>query len=111
MLDAWIAKNHAALLNPSSRISRLTSHSYYGVKVEYLDFRVQGFLCNQRLRGMTEKADIKPAEDTPLSTYNLVQILIESGLPSGVVNVVNGMGPEAGGPLHALGQSRLCNAR
>jgi alpha-ketoglutaric semialdehyde dehydrogenase len=42
---------------------------------------------------------IKPAEDTPLSTYNLVQILIEAGLPSGVVNVVHGMGPEAGGPL------------
>ncbi len=42
---------------------------------------------------------IKPAEDTPLSTYNLVQILIESGLPAGVLNVVTGMGPEAGAPL------------
>ncbi|MBZ5642356.1 MAG: aldehyde dehydrogenase family protein [Acidobacteriia bacterium] len=42
---------------------------------------------------------IKPAEDTPLSTYNLVQILIESGLPRGVVNIVNGMGPDAGAPL------------
>ena len=44
-------------------------------------------------------AVIKPAEDTPLSTYNLVQILSEAGLPRGVVNVVNGIGPEAGGPL------------
>ena len=34
---------------------------------------------------------IKPAEDTPLSAHNLVQILIESGLPPGVLNVVNGM--------------------
>ena len=42
---------------------------------------------------------IKPAEDTPLSTYNLVQILIEAGLPAGVVNIVNGMGPDAGAPL------------
>src|SRR5579863_6230153 len=42
---------------------------------------------------------IKPAEDTPLSTHNLVQILIESGLPPGVVNVVNGLGPDAGAPL------------
>ena len=44
-------------------------------------------------------AVIKPAEDTPLSTYNLVQVLSEAGLPRGVVNVVNGAGPEAGGPL------------
>ncbi len=42
---------------------------------------------------------IKPAEDTPLSTYNLAQILSEAGLPRGVVNVVNGEGPEAGAPL------------
>jgi len=42
---------------------------------------------------------IKPAEDTPLSTHNLVQILIEAGLPNGVVNVVYGMGPDAGAPL------------
>ena len=38
---------------------------------------------------------IKPAEDTPLSTYNLVHILIEAGLPVGVVNIVYGMGPDA----------------
>src|SRR3984885_5892777 len=42
---------------------------------------------------------IKPAEDTPLSTYSLVQILVEAGLPHGVVNVVNGIGPEAGAAL------------
>jgi aldehyde dehydrogenase (NAD+) len=42
---------------------------------------------------------IKPAEDTPLSTYNLVQTLIDAGLPSGVVNIVSGFGPDAGAPL------------
>src|ERR1700677_75284 len=44
---------------------------------------------------------IKPAEDTPLSTYNLVQALIDAGLPPGVVNIVTGFGPEAGAPLVA----------
>ncbi len=42
---------------------------------------------------------IKPAEDTPLSTYNLVQTLMDAGLPPGVVNIVSGLGPDAGAPL------------
>jgi aldehyde dehydrogenase (NAD+) len=42
---------------------------------------------------------IKPAEDTPLSTFNLVQALTEAGLPKGVVNVVTGFGPETGAPI------------
>ncbi|HXH48832.1 MAG TPA: aldehyde dehydrogenase family protein [Terriglobia bacterium] len=42
---------------------------------------------------------IKPAEDTPLSAFNLVRVLEEAGLPPGVVNCVSGFGPEAGAPL------------
>ena len=42
---------------------------------------------------------IKPAEDTPLSTLNLVKALVDAGLPKGVVNVVTGFGPEAGAPI------------
>jgi alpha-ketoglutaric semialdehyde dehydrogenase len=39
---------------------------------------------------------IKPAEDTPLSTHNLVQVLEQVGLPGGVVNVVFGKGTIVG---------------
>src|SRR5262244_2137626 len=42
---------------------------------------------------------IKPAEDTPLSTLNLVKALTDAGLPKGVVNVVTGFGPDAGAPI------------
>src|SRR6202451_1969031 len=42
---------------------------------------------------------IKPAQDTPLSTFNLVQALTDAGVPKGVVNVIAGYGPEAGAPL------------
>jgi acyl-CoA reductase-like NAD-dependent aldehyde dehydrogenase len=42
---------------------------------------------------------LKPAEDTPLSSYHLVQVLSEAGLPEGVVNLVSGNGPDAGAPL------------
>src|SRR5580700_11104379 len=42
---------------------------------------------------------IKPAEDTPLSTFNLVETLIDAGLPKGVVNIIAGYGPDAGAPI------------
>jgi alpha-ketoglutaric semialdehyde dehydrogenase len=42
---------------------------------------------------------LKPAEDTPLSSFHLVQILAEAGVPPGVVNLVIGNGPDAGAPL------------
>ena len=42
---------------------------------------------------------LKPAEDTPLSAYHLVQVLTEAGVPRGAVNLVSGDGPNAGAPL------------
>ncbi len=41
----------------------------------------------------------KPAEDTPLMAVRLLEILLEAGLPPGVVNLVHGYGEEAGAPL------------
>jgi aldehyde dehydrogenase (NAD+) len=42
---------------------------------------------------------IKPATDTPLSVYNLVQALVDAGLPPGVINIVCGGGSTAGNAL------------
>jgi len=42
---------------------------------------------------------IKPAQDTPLSTFNLVRALVDAGLPKGVVNIVTGFGSMVGTPM------------
>jgi len=42
---------------------------------------------------------IKPAQDTPLSTFNLVRTLVDAGVPKGVVNIVSGFGADAGAPM------------
>src|SRR5215813_1401125 len=42
---------------------------------------------------------IKPAQDTPLSTFNLVRALVDAGVPKGVVNIVTGFGSSVGMPL------------
>jgi phenylacetaldehyde dehydrogenase len=44
---------------------------------------------------------LKPAEETPLSAPVLAEILVEAGLPEGVVNIVNGYGHTAGAALAA----------
>jgi aldehyde dehydrogenase (NAD+) len=42
---------------------------------------------------------LKPAEDTPHSATKLVEVLVEAGIPPGVVNVVHGKGEEVGAAL------------
>jgi alpha-ketoglutaric semialdehyde dehydrogenase len=42
---------------------------------------------------------IKPAQDTPLSTFNFVQTLTDAGVPHGVINIVSGFGPDVGAPM------------
>lgn len=44
---------------------------------------------------------VKPAEQTPLTTLMLAELLHEAGLPEGVLNVVAGTGAEAGAALVA----------
>lgn len=41
----------------------------------------------------------KPAEDTPACATRLVQLFERAGLPAGVLNLVTGLGPEAGAPI------------
>ena len=44
---------------------------------------------------------LKPAEETPLNALRLGQILLEAGVPAGVVNIVTGFGESAGAALAA----------
>ncbi len=44
---------------------------------------------------------LKPAEDTPLSALRFAEIATACGLPEGVLNVVTGLGEEAGAALAA----------
>lgn len=42
---------------------------------------------------------LKPAEQTPLSALYLGQLVLEAGIPAGVLNIIPGYGETAGAPL------------
>jgi phenylacetaldehyde dehydrogenase len=42
---------------------------------------------------------LKPAEDTPLTALRFAELILEAGIPKGVVNVVTGLGHTAGAAL------------
>ena len=44
---------------------------------------------------------LKPAEDTSLSSLRLGELMLEAGLPAGVLNIVTGLGSETGAALAA----------
>ncbi len=44
---------------------------------------------------------LKPAEDTSLTAIRMLELMIEAGLPAGVVNLVTGYGNECGAALAA----------
>jgi alpha-ketoglutaric semialdehyde dehydrogenase len=46
-------------------------------------------------------AVVKPSEHTPVSASFFAQLALEAGVPDGVLNVVHGLGNEAGAPLVA----------
>jgi aldehyde dehydrogenase (NAD+) len=50
---------------------------------------------------MGNAAVLKPAEDTPLSALRFAEIASAAGLPAGALNIVTGLGEEAGAALAA----------
>src|SRR6185369_10863802 len=50
---------------------------------------------------------LKPAEDSPASGSGFVKALMDAGVPPGVVNLVHGLGQEAGAALVANPNVRL----
>jgi acyl-CoA reductase-like NAD-dependent aldehyde dehydrogenase len=42
---------------------------------------------------------LKPAEQTPLTALRLGELILEAGVPEGVLNIVPGFGPSAGGAI------------
>jgi aldehyde dehydrogenase (NAD+) len=82
----------------------LTLHEPHGVVAGILPWnsptQMLGRVASPAL-AMGNSVVIKPAEDACLTVLRLAELALEAGLPDGVLNVVTGLGSEAGAALAA----------
>jgi len=87
-------------------ITALTLHEPHGVVGAILPWnsptQMFGRVASPAL-AMGNSMVIKPAEDACLTVIRLAELAEEAGIPSGVLNVVTGLGIEAGAALSAHG--------
>lgn len=87
-----------------SGFTALTIHEPHGVVAGILPWnsptQMFGRVASPAL-AMGNSVVIKPAEDACLSVLRLAELALDAGLPKGVLNIVTGLGVEAGAALAA----------
>lgn len=83
---------------PTSHLN-YTRHEPYGVVTQITPWNAPAFTCGWQLAPALCTGNgvlLKPSELTPLSSTAIVKLLEDSGLPRGLVNVINGLGETTG---------------
>ena len=83
------------------------AHAYtrrepYGVVAAITPFNFPLILSTSKIAPALAAGNVvvhKPADETPLSALFMARLLADAGVPAGVLNVVTGLGPQAGEPL------------
>ena len=89
---------------PGARFHAFTSREPVGVVGQIIPWNFPLLMAAWKLGPALTAGNcvvLKPAEQTPLSALRLGELLLEAGLPEGVVNIVTGFGETAGAPLAA----------
>lgn len=94
----------SVLYAPGAKFHAFTSREPVGVVGQIIPWNFPLLMAAWKLGPALTTGNtvvLKPAEQTPLSALRLAEILLEAGLPEGVVNVVTGYGETAGAALAA----------
>ncbi|SOC52815.1 aldehyde dehydrogenase family protein [Ornithinimicrobium cerasi] len=89
-------------LGPDTHV--YTRHEPYGVVGSVVAWNYPLQLASRSIAAATATGNavvLKPADETPRTAVALARLAVEAGLPAGVVNVVPGLGAEAGAALAA----------
>jgi phenylacetaldehyde dehydrogenase len=109
-MSGWTTKNTGQTLSlnvpymPDAQFHAYTLHEPVGVVGQIIPWNFPLLMAAWKLGpalacGCT--VVLKPAEQTPLSALRLGELILEAGIPEGVVNIVTGFGEETGAPLAA----------
>ena len=97
-------KIHGETIPSVDGILAMTVWEPHGVTAHIIPWNYPMQILGRSLGGalaMGNAAVVKPAEDASLSTLAIAELALEAGFPGGVVNVVTGLGEEAGAALTA----------
>lgn len=95
-------KIHGETIPSADGILAMTLWEPHGVTAHIIPWNYPMQILGRSLGGalaMGNAAVVKPAEDASLSTLAVAELALEAGFPEGVVNVVTGLGEEAGAAL------------
>jgi phenylacetaldehyde dehydrogenase len=98
----WTDKLHGTTVRSDGELHAFTVREPIGVAALIVPWNFPLMMAVSKLSEALAAgccAILKPAEQTSLSALRLGELICEAGFPEGVVNVVTGLGPEAGAAL------------
>src|SRR6185369_808847 len=107
-MAGWATKIEGSTINisvpyaPGSRFHAFTLREPVGVVGQIIPWNFPLLMVAWKLGPALTTGNcvvLKPAEQTPLSALRLGELLLEAGVPEGVVNIVTGFGETAGAAL------------
>ena len=102
----WATKLEGSAITPAggANFHVYTRREPVGVVGAIIPWNFPLLMCGYKLGPALAAGNtvvLKPAEQTPLTALRLAELIAEVGFPPGVVNIVPGLGPDAGAPLAA----------
>ncbi|MFQ3788711.1 aldehyde dehydrogenase family protein [Halomonas sp. A29] len=98
----WCDKQHGEVIPVPTTHLNYVRHVPYGVVGQITPWNAPMFTCAWQLAPAIAAGNgvvLKPSELTPFTSVVIARLLERGGLPRGLINIVNGLGPTTGAAL------------
>ncbi|EJD04639.1 NAD-dependent aldehyde dehydrogenase [Fomitiporia mediterranea MF3/22] len=98
----WADKNHGKVIETDEGKLAYTRHEPIGVVGQIIPWNFPLLMLAWKIGPALATGNaivLKPSEFTPLTALRMVGLIEEAGFPPGVVNIINGLGPDAGAAI------------